>query len=53
LRNALGRLVEAGLVFQRGVPPQANFQFKHTLVRDTAYGTYCAASAEPYTWKLV
>src|SRR6516165_798121 len=39
LRNALRRLVETGLVFQRGMPPQATFQFKHTLVRDTAYGT--------------
>jgi predicted ATPase len=39
LRDALGRLVEAGLVFQRGVPPQAIFSFKHALVRDAAYGT--------------
>ncbi|HKM70532.1 MAG TPA: adenylate/guanylate cyclase domain-containing protein [Stellaceae bacterium] len=39
LRVALSRLVEAGLVFQHGAPPQATFLFKHTLVRDTAYGT--------------
>jgi class 3 adenylate cyclase/tetratricopeptide (TPR) repeat protein len=39
LRDALRRLVEAGLVFQRGMPPQATFLFKHTLVRDTAYST--------------
>jgi class 3 adenylate cyclase/predicted ATPase len=37
LRDAVGRLVEAGLVFQRGVPPQATFLFKHALVQDTAY----------------
>jgi predicted ATPase len=37
LRDALGRLVDAGLVFQRGVPPQATFLFKHALVQDTAY----------------
>ena len=37
--DALRRLVEAGLLFQRGVPPQATFLFKHTLVRDTAYST--------------
>jgi class 3 adenylate cyclase/tetratricopeptide (TPR) repeat protein len=37
LRDALGRLVDAGLVLQRGVPPQAAFLFKHALVQDTAY----------------
>jgi len=36
---ALGRLVAAGLVFQRGTPPSAEYQFKHALVQDTAYGT--------------
>jgi predicted ATPase len=27
------------LVFQRGTPPAAEYQFKHALVQDTAYGT--------------
>jgi predicted ATPase len=39
LYDALRRLVEAGLLFQRGTPPQATFQFKHTLVQDAAYST--------------
>jgi class 3 adenylate cyclase len=39
LHDALRRLVHAGLVFQHGVPPQATFQFKHTLVGDAAYST--------------
>ena len=38
-RTALDRLVTAGLVFQRGIPPAAEYQFKHALVQDTAYGT--------------
>ena len=38
LRDALGRLVDAGLVLQRGVLPEATFLFKHALVQDTAYG---------------
>jgi class 3 adenylate cyclase/predicted ATPase len=38
LNDALGRLVEAGLVFQRGALPDATFLFKHALVQDTAYG---------------
>jgi class 3 adenylate cyclase/predicted ATPase len=37
LRDALGRLVDAGLVFQRGTPPEATYLFKHALVQDTAY----------------
>jgi class 3 adenylate cyclase len=39
LREALQRLVDAGLVFQRGAPPIAEYLFKHALVQDTAYGT--------------
>jgi predicted ATPase len=39
LHEALRRLVEAGLVFQRGAPPTAEYLFKHALVQDTAYST--------------
>jgi class 3 adenylate cyclase/predicted ATPase len=39
LNDALHRLVEAGLLFQRGAPPTAAYVFKHALVQDTAYGT--------------
>ena len=38
-RAALDRLVAAGLVLQRGTPPVADYQFKHALIQDTAYGT--------------
>jgi class 3 adenylate cyclase/predicted ATPase len=37
LQDGLDRLAEAGLVFRRGVPPEATFLFKHALVQDTAY----------------
>jgi class 3 adenylate cyclase/predicted ATPase len=39
LASALDRLVAAGLLFQRGVPPHSSYLFKHTLVQDAAYGT--------------
>jgi predicted ATPase len=39
LQEALRRLVEAGLVFQRGTPPAAEYLFKHAIVQDTAYST--------------
>jgi predicted ATPase len=38
LQDAITRLVDAGLVFQRGTPPRASFLFKHALVQDVAYG---------------
>ena len=38
-QDALQRLVDAGLVFQRGAPPTAEYLFKHALVQDAAYGT--------------
>jgi predicted ATPase len=46
LREALALLVDAGLVFQRGVAPQATFSFKHALVRDAAHTTLLRASRQ-------
>ena len=37
LRDALDRLIDAGLIFGRGDPPAASYAFKHALVRDAAY----------------
>ena len=39
LSSSLDRLVAAGLLFRRGVPPHATYLFKHALVQDAAYGT--------------
>src|SRR5208337_61801 len=36
LGSALDRLIQAGLLFRHGVPPHANYQFKHALVQDAA-----------------
>src|SRR5262249_41205472 len=37
LRASLARLVASELVFQRGVPPDAVYCFKHALVQDAAH----------------
>jgi predicted ATPase len=37
LQQGLRQLVEAELVYQRGMPPQATYMFKHALIQDTAY----------------
>jgi tetratricopeptide (TPR) repeat protein len=39
LDEALAQLVRAELIFQRGVPPNAEYTFKHALVQDAAYST--------------
>jgi class 3 adenylate cyclase/predicted ATPase len=39
LGSALDRLVDAGLLFRQGAPPQASYLFKHALVQDAAYST--------------
>jgi tetratricopeptide (TPR) repeat protein len=39
LRAALDQLVDAGLIFRRGLLPDATFLFKHALVQDAAYGS--------------
>ena len=39
LGASLDRLIRAGLLFRKGVPPHATYLFKHALVQDAAYGT--------------
>jgi class 3 adenylate cyclase/predicted ATPase len=38
LGSSLDRLVQSGLLFRRGMPPDATYLFKHALVQDAAYG---------------
>jgi len=37
LKTRLAKLVDAELVLQRGIPPEASYRFKHSLIRDAAY----------------
>ena len=37
LERELSLLVQAELLYQRGVPPQATYTFKHALIQDAAY----------------
>ncbi len=39
LAQGIDMLVKSGLAFCRGVPPNADYTFKHALVRDAAYST--------------
>lgn len=37
LRAALTKLVRAELIIERGVPPEASYEFRHTLIQEAAY----------------
>ncbi|MBI3796552.1 MAG: adenylate cyclase, partial [Deltaproteobacteria bacterium] len=37
LQQALAKLVEAEVLYQRGAPPQTRYLFKHALIQDAAY----------------
>jgi len=39
LDEALAQLVGAELIYRRGIPPDAEYTFKHALVQDAAYST--------------
>ncbi|MBB3176213.1 AAA family ATPase [Variovorax sp. Sphag1AA] len=48
LQEAIEELVEAELLFQRGVPPNATFAFKHVLVQEAAYLSLLKARRADY-----
>jgi predicted ATPase len=48
LQSHLGKLVSAGLLYQRGVPPQSVYQFKHALIRDAAYESLLKSKRQRY-----
>jgi len=37
LQSALAKLADAELIYARGIPPEALYQFKHALIQDAAY----------------
>src|SRR5712692_1976132 len=48
LQQELGRLVEAELLYQRGLSPQARYIFKHALIQDTAYQSLLKSARQQY-----
>jgi predicted ATPase len=48
LRDGLGRLVEAELLYQRGRPPRSRYIFKHALIQDAAYQSLLRRTRQQY-----
>jgi len=52
LQHELSRLVEAEIVYQRGVPPQATYVFKHALIQDAAYQSLLKSTRQHYHQRI-
>ena len=52
LQQGLRQLVEAELLYQRGMPPQATYIFKHALIQDTAYQSLLKSTRQQYHQRL-
>src|SRR5262249_42744357 len=48
LQTALAKLVEAEILYQRGVGEQARYFFKHALIQDTAYQSLLKSTRQQY-----
>ena len=52
LQRELERLVEAEIVYQRGLPPQASYTFKHALIQDAAYQSLLKSTRQQYHQRI-
>jgi predicted ATPase len=52
LRRELQQLVEAELLYQRGVPPQATYTFKHALIQDVAYQSLLRSTRQQHHQRI-
>ena len=52
LQHGLAQLVEAELLYQRGMPPQATYLFKHALVQDAAYQSLLRSTRQQHHQRI-
>ena len=52
LYRGLHQLVEAEFLYQRGVPPQATYTFKHALIQDVAYQSLLKSTRQHYHQRI-
>ena len=52
LQHELAQLVAAELVYQHGLPPQAHYLFKHTLIQETAYQSLLKSTRQHYHQRI-
>jgi TOMM system kinase/cyclase fusion protein len=52
LQRGLAQLVDAELVYQRGLPPRSRYIFKHALIQDTAYQSLLRSTRQQYHQRI-
>src|SRR5262249_23016140 len=52
LQWGLGLLVDAEIIYQRGLPPQAIYMFKHALIQDAAYQSLLKSTKQGYHQRI-
>jgi serine/threonine protein kinase len=52
LQQELEKLVKAEILFQRGRPPRARYQFKHALIQDAAYQSLVKKKRQQFHQKI-
>jgi predicted ATPase len=52
LRRGLHQLVQAEFLYQRGLPPQATYVFKHVLIQDAAYQSLLKSTRQQYHQRI-
>jgi predicted ATPase len=52
LQRELARLVEAELLYQRGVPPEATYVFKHALIQEAAYESLLKSTRQQHHQRI-
>jgi class 3 adenylate cyclase/predicted ATPase len=53
VQRGLHQLVAAEFLYQRGVPPQATYTFKHALIQDAAYASLLKSTRQQYHQRIV
>jgi predicted ATPase len=48
LQHGLSQLVEAELLYRRGLPPQVIYTFKHALIQEAAYQSLLKRTRQEY-----
>jgi class 3 adenylate cyclase/predicted ATPase len=52
LRRGLHQLVETEFLYQRGLPPQATYVFKHALIQDAAYQSLLRSTRQQHHQRI-
>jgi class 3 adenylate cyclase len=52
VQQGLHQLVEAEFLYQRGVPPQATYTFKHALIQNVAYQSLLRSTRQQYHQRI-